>query len=177
MKVNHTEIQIIQDDITRLAVDCIVNAANKKLSGGGGVDGAIHRAAGDELTKACLRLGGCNTGEAKITLGYNLPAKFVIHTVGPVYGAMDGMEASYLEDCYKNSLALADVKHIKTIAFPSISTGAYGFPIEEAAPIALESVREYIEEHPDTGLKQIIFVCFDSTDAGVYRRTAGEMGM
>src|SRR5579872_1611212 len=106
MKIQNTEIQIFRGDITQLNVDAIVNAANNKLTGGGGVDGAIHRAAGPELLKACLRLGGCKTGEAKITLGYNLPSKFVIHTVGPIYGQQDGFEASFLEDCYKNSLAL-----------------------------------------------------------------------
>jgi O-acetyl-ADP-ribose deacetylase (regulator of RNase III) len=169
----NSTLELIKGDIVTLSVDAIVNAANKKLTSGGGVDGSIYQAAGPELLKAGLRLGGCETGEAKITLGYNLSARFVIHTVGPVYGQMDGMEASFLEDCYKNSLALADQKHLISIAFPSISTGAYGFPIEEAVPIALESVKEYLEGHPQTTLRRIVFVCYSEEDFHAYYREFG----
>jgi O-acetyl-ADP-ribose deacetylase (regulator of RNase III) len=122
MNYKKISIELYKGDITTLPVDAVVNAANNKLSVGGGVDGAIHKAAGPELAQACIRLGGCKTGEAKITYGYKLPAKFVIHTVGPIYGHMDGMEASYLEDCYKNSLAVADNHNVTSIAFPAIAT-------------------------------------------------------
>ncbi len=175
MKVNETEIKIIQGDITKLAVDAIVNAANNKLMGGGGVDGAIHKAAGPDLLRSCMALGGCKTGEAKITMGYNLPAKFVIHTVGPVYKEQGDYAASYLEDCYKNSLELADKHKITSIAFPSISTGAYGYPIEEAAPIALETTQEYIKARPLTNITEIIFVCFSSGDYNIYKQLSSEI--
>lgn len=165
----NTVIRIEQGDITKCPVDAVVTAANPKLTGGGGVDGAIHRAAGPELLRACLALGGCDTGEAKLTYGYNLPAKFVVHTVGPRYGEMDGLEASYLEDCYKNSLRLADEKRLASVAFPAIATGAYGFPLEEATGIAMESVQEYLEAHPQTSLREIVFVCYSEGDTAVYR--------
>ena len=174
-RVHETEIEILQGDITTLPVDAVVNAANKHLSGGGGVDGAIHAAAGPELAKACLQLGGCETGQAKITYGYNLPAKFIIHTVGPVYGQQDGFEASYLEDCYKNSLALAEEKQLQSVAFPSISTGIYGYPLAEAVPIALESVKEYLEDHSKTSLRKILLVCFSETDFLQYQKSAAEI--
>jgi O-acetyl-ADP-ribose deacetylase (regulator of RNase III) len=175
MIFQNTELQIVNGDITKLEVDAVVNASSKSLSGGGGVDGAMHAAAGPELFKACLRLGGCETGEAKITPGYNLPAKFVIHTVGPMYGQENGFEASYLEDCYKNTLTLADQKHITSIAFPSISTGIYRYPLSEAVPIALESTKEFLEEHAHTSIKKIIFVCFAEKDFKAYKKTLTEV--
>src|SRR5689334_8805825 len=139
-------ISIVQGDITKLDVDAIVNAANSSLLGGGGVDGAIHRAAGPGLVEECRGLGGCPTGDAKITKGYNLPARHVIHTVGPVYGRERGREKDLLASCYRRSLELANQHQLKSIAFPSISTGAFGYPITEAARIALETVKEELEK-------------------------------
>lgn len=153
--------QIIIDlgDITKLDVECIVNAANKSLLGGGGVDGAIHRAAGRELLAECRTLNGCNTGEAKITKGYKLKAGHVIHTVGPVYlGRVEDKEM--LTSCYWNSLNLAKDNNIHSIAFPAISTGVYGYPLEEAVPIAVSTVKKWLEENGDYDMK-VIFSCFD----------------
>jgi len=163
-----TELIAIKQDITTLAVDAIVNAANRRLLGGGGVDGAIHYAAGEELYKECLTLGGCMEGEAKITKGYNLPAKFVIHAVGPVYGKENGGEADLLRGCYIRSLALAIDNNVKTIAFSSISTGAFRYPIEEAATIAVGVVREFLkgEKHE---IEKVYFVCFRDEDFDVYQ--------
>ncbi len=144
----------------------IVNAANKSLLGGGGVDGAIHRAAGPELLEECKTLGGCETGEAKITRGYRLPAKHVIHTVGPVYGRGMGKEAELLADCYKNSLLLAKKHHLKTIAFPAISTGVYGYPKEEAAEIVFKSVKDFTAR--DDSLEEVRFVLFSDSDLKLY---------
>ncbi len=155
-------------DITKEQVDAIVNAANRSLLGGGGVDGAIHDAAGPELLKECRGLGGCETGEAKITKGYRLPAKFVIHTVGPVYGYGRGREKDLLSNCYLNSLKLAQAKGLKTIAFPCISTGVYGYPQEEAAKIAVRTIRDYIKDNP-CHFEEIIFVTYRESDYRIYQ--------
>ena len=152
-------INVIQGDITQLEVDAIVNAANKSLLGGGGVDGAIHRAAGPELLEECKTLDGCETGGAKLTKGYNLKARYVIHTVGPVWNGGTRGEDQLLANCYQNSLQLANEKGLKSIAFPAISTGVYRFPIDRACRIALESLRDYLKS--DESLNNIYFVCFD----------------
>ena len=159
-------------DITTLAVDAIVNAANPSLLGGGGVDGAIHRAAGPQLLEACRRLGGCPTGEARITPGFHLPARYVIHTVGPVWrGFPDEEAAARLDDvlgaCYRSSLDLAAEHGLATIAFPNISTGAYGFPKRRAAAVAVAAVREWVNGRPGV-LDRIEFVCFDDESRGYY---------
>ena len=156
-------------DITKLSVDAIVNAANTTLLGGGGVDGAIHRAAGPELLEECRRIGGCPTGEARVTKGYRLPAKHVIHTVGPIWRGGKVNEEELLRNCYRNSMKLADENGMKTIAFPSISTGAYGFPIERAAPIALQVVRENLERMMN--LENVILICFSQSDYDVYEKS------
>ncbi len=163
------KIQIIQGDITQQKVDAIVNAANTALLGGGGVDGAIHRAAGPELLQECRTLGGCPTGEARITKGYRLSAKFVIHAVGPVWNGGGRNEAGLLADCYRQSLKLASENGAKTIAFPSISTGAYRFPIESACEIALKTVLQCLETM--SGIEKVIFVCFSKSDYEIYQRT------
>ena len=146
-------------DITKQKVDAVVNAANSTLLGGGGVDGAIHRAAGPKLLEECRTLNGCPTGEAKITKGYNLPAKFVIHTVGPVWHSGKYDEDILLANCYKNSLKLAKENGIKSIAFPAISTGVYGFPSDRAVNIAVKTVKKILEK--DDSIEKVIFVCFD----------------
>lgn len=153
------KIEIIKGDITKQAVDAIVNAANCSLLGGGGVDGAIHRAAGPELLAECRTLNGCKTGEAKITRGYKLPAKFVIHTPGPVWHGGNNNEAEKLRCCYRNSLVLASENGCKTVDFPSISTGVYHFPLEKAAEIAIGAIAEYLFEHPE--IERVRMVCFD----------------
>lgn len=169
-------IKIVQGDITKLNVDAIVNAANKTLLGGGGVDGAIHRAAGKELLEECKTLNGCETGEAKITKGYNLPAQYVIHTVGPVYNGGDRNEAKFLANAYKNSLEIAKAKGLKSVAFPAISTGVYGYPKDEAAGIAIGTIKAFLAENADNdaGIMDVILVAFNGKDAKRYESLVAE---
>jgi len=167
-----SNIHVYQGDITKLECDAIVNAANSSLLGGGGVDGAIHRAAGPQLLEECRTLNGCRTGEAKITKGYRLPAHYIIHTVGPVYRGSE-QDPVLLANCYKNSLNLAQENDIHTIAFPSISTGVYGYPIEDASKIAYDTVRTWMEEHKDYSI-DVTFVCFSDYDRKVYMTAVGE---
>ena len=166
-KESDSKIEIIRGDITTLDVDAIVNAANPTLLGGGGVDGAIHRAAGTELLAECRALGGCEPGKAKITRGYRLPARFVIHTVGPIWRGGKRDEARILANCYRNSLQLAVENEVKTIAFPAISCGAYGYPIEQAAQIALETTREFLAATQN--IHRVIFVLWGDDVYDAYR--------
>jgi O-acetyl-ADP-ribose deacetylase (regulator of RNase III) len=166
-------IEIVQGDITRLKVDAIVNAANSSLLGGGGVDGAIHRAAGPGLLAECASLGGCATGEAKITGGYALPARYIIHTVGPVWRGGRDNEDALLARCYRNSLALAQECRLTSVAFPAISTGAYGFPSERAARIALREVEAFLTR--PTTLTRVLMVCYDRAMFRVYQGAAEEL--
>jgi O-acetyl-ADP-ribose deacetylase (regulator of RNase III) len=166
-------LSIVVSDITNQAVDAIVNAANNSLLGGGGVDGAIHRAAGTELLEECRKLGGCQTGDAKITKGYNLQAKFVIHTVGPIWQGGQHHEDDLLKSCYKNSFALARKFRLKTIAFPSISTGVYQFPVERAARIALQEVIHELKTN--NILKDVIIVCYDKGTYDIYIKAEQEL--
>jgi len=161
-------IEILKGNITTIEVDAIVNAANKSLLGGGGVDGAIHLAAGPGLVNECRSLNGCGTGEAKITSGYNLPAKFVIHTVGPIWTGGEQREAEQLASCYLNSLRIASNMKVKTIAFPNISTGAYGYPKDLAANVAISEVQKYLEENED--IEKVYFVIFDDENMEIYNR-------
>jgi O-acetyl-ADP-ribose deacetylase len=151
-------LKILQGDITKQRVDAIVNAANTSLLGGGGVDGAIHRAAGPQLLQECRTLGGCPTGEAKITHGYKLPARHVIHTVGPVWHDGSKSEDELLARCYRNSLALVEAHGLRSVAFPAISTGAYGFPVDRAARIALAEIKDFLERN--TSVERVVLVCF-----------------
>ena len=164
-------ITVEQGDITKLVCDCIVNAANSSLLGGGGVDGAIHRAAGRELLKECMTLHGCKTGEAKITKGYNLPAKHVIHTVGPIYMGRSS-DAPKLASCYRNSLDLAKANDLHTIAFPAISTGVYGYPLEPATEIAVNTVCDWINDNLDY-MMNVTFCCFDGRTEAAYNKVLG----
>ena len=161
------KLSAVRGDITTLEVDAIVNAANSTLLGGGGVDGAVHRAAGPELLVKCKSLGGCKTGDAKITHGYNLSAKFVIHAVGPVWHGGSRGEAELLASCYRRSLELATEHNLKSIAFPAISTGAYRFPLQAAAEIAFATVRDFLKQ--PTSVHEVIFCCFSEADYQVYR--------
>lgn len=165
------KIGLYHGDITAISIDAIVNAANTSLlgGGGGGVDGAIHRAAGPQLLEECRTLNGCKTGEAKITKGYNLKAKYVIHTVGPVWRSGNYDEENLLANCYKNSLQLAVEHGIKTIAFPSISTGVYHFPIEKASAIAIREVLSFLKN--DSTIEEVLFVCFSISDLEVYKQS------
>jgi O-acetyl-ADP-ribose deacetylase len=168
MKNPDSKIDIVRSDITKLDVDAIVNAANTTLLGGGGVDGAIHRAAGTELLAECRALGGCRPGEARITRGFHLPARFVIHTVGPVWKGGTRHEPEILANCYRNSLQLAVENEIKTIAFPAISCGAYGYPIPEAAQIALKATRDFLAT--DDSIDKVAFVLWGEDIYDAYRQ-------
>ncbi|MBE7501187.1 MAG: O-acetyl-ADP-ribose deacetylase [Verrucomicrobiales bacterium] len=166
-------LRVVEGDLTREAVDAIVNAANPSLLGGGGVDGAIHRAAGPELLAECRTLGGCQTGEARITRGYRLPARHVIHTVGPVWRGGERGEDGLLAACYRNSLALAKEHGLKTIAFPSISTGVYGFPMDRAARIAVRECRAFLTREP--GFEEVRLVCFGAAALAVHQEALREV--
>jgi len=165
-----SKLRCLKGDITAMDTDAIVNAANNSLLGGGGVDGAIHRAAGPELLDECRTLGGCPTGEARLTKGYNLRARYVIHTVGPVYSGTE-KDALFLESCYVRCLELAVANGIKTLAFPAISCGVYGYPIDEAAAIAVETVRTFLDGHPS--IEQVVFVLFSQEYLDHYRNLLG----
>ncbi len=167
------KIDVVQGDITRLRVDAIVNAANTSLLGGGGVDGAIHRAAGPRLLAACREIGGCPTGEARITPGFDLPAAWVIHTVGPVWRGGSSGEDELLASCYRSSLALAEERQVRTIAFPAISTGVYGFPVERAARIALTEIAAHLDE--DSTLQRVTLVCHGRGSFETHRAAAAEI--
>ncbi|MGC8810983.1 MAG: O-acetyl-ADP-ribose deacetylase [bacterium] len=173
VKVGQATLELVQGDITAQETDAIVNAANRTLLGGGGVDGAIHRAAGPELLAECRKLGGCETGDAKITKGYRLKAKHVIHTVGPIYHVEGKRAPELLASCYRRSLELASQHKLQSIAFPSISTGAFGYPLKEAAPIALKTVMDYLAHHPE--IKLVRFVLFGKEAFQAYEEALKEL--
>lgn len=170
--MNDNKIEIIKADITKLEVDAIVNAANSKLAGGGGVDGAIHRAAGPQLLEECKTLNGCETGKAKITKAYNLPSKFVIHAVGPVWRGGNNNENALLQSCYHESLTIAKEYNLNSIAFSNISTGIYGFPKGEAANIAIDTAIKFLSKNDFP--KKVIFVCFDDENYKIYMQIMGQ---
>ena len=172
MRMNH--IEIIRGDITKQAVDAIVNAANCSLLGGGGVDGAIHRAAGPELLAECRTLHGCKTGKAKITKGYRLPARYVIHTPGPIWYGGDSGEEELLASCYRSCLELASESGCRTVDFPSISTGVYHFPLDRASRIAVGTIKAYLDEHPE--IERVRMVCFDARTEAAYAAALAELG-
>jgi len=169
LKIKESVLEIVKGDITKQDTVAVVNAANKKLAPGGGVAGAIHRAAGEELWEECKKIGYCETGEAKITKGYNLPNKYVIHTVGPVYYGK-GNEAELLKSCYLNSLKLADENGIKSVSFPAISTGIFGYPVEEAAEVALKTISEYLQKE-NKNIKIVRMVLYDLNSYLIHRKT------
>ena len=175
LQINQTTLSLAKGDITRCEVDAIVNAANESLLGGGGVDGAIHRAAGPELLAACRLLNGCRTGEAKHTPGFRLKAAHVIHTVGPIWRGGTHGEADLLTSCYQKSLELADANGIRTLAFPAISTGIYGYPLSQATKIAVGTVMAYFIDHPQTIITEITFVCFDDATLHAYGQAFEEL--
>ena len=167
------EIKIYSGDITKLEADVIVNAANNTLLGGGGVDGAIHRAAGPKLLQECRTLHGCETGDAKVTAGYDLPAKYVIHTVGPVWRGGNGNEEAALAGCYRRSLQLAEEKECRSIAFPAISTGVYGYPKDKAAAVAVGEIRAYFTANGGSCIEKVFLVCFDERTRKLYEELIG----
>jgi O-acetyl-ADP-ribose deacetylase (regulator of RNase III) len=175
LRFSQHRIRVVEGDITGFDLDAIVNAANESLLGGGGVDGAIHRAAGPELLAECRTLGGCATGSAKITQGYRLKARHVIHAVGPVWRGGGAGEAALLASAYRSSLQLARDNELKTIAFPAISCGAYGYPLDQAARIALATVRDFLDL--ETGIQQVLHVCFGSAVTTAYRQAAATLGL
>jgi len=172
-KIGKATLELLQGDITGQDTDAIVNAANRSLLGGGGVDGAVHRVAGPQLLAESRTLGGCQTGDAKITKGYRLKARHVIHTVGPIYHAEGKRASEFLASCYRRSLELASENKLKSVAFPSISTGAYGYPLEEAAPIALRTVIDYLKGHPD--IQSVCFVLFGNEAYQAYEKALKDL--
>lgn len=173
VKINNSKLILIEGDITKQNTEAIVNAANNSLLGGGGVDGAIHRAGGPAILAECKKLNGCATGEAKITTGGNLKARFVIHTVGPIWRGGKNKEDKLLASCYKKSLQIAEENNLTSISFPSISTGAYGFPLEPAAKIALQEVINYLKQN--TKIKEVYFVLFGSENFNAYKKVLEEI--